>query len=60
MLSNTDYRATSITWGARSGTGIIIPKMQLTPEAAAHYFEIGAFIVVADLPKGSEVGIDGE
>jgi len=34
--------------------------MKLTPEAAEYHYENGAFIVVSDLPEGSQVGIDGE
>jgi A1 cistron-splicing factor AAR2 len=34
--------------------------MQLTPEGAQYYYETGAFLIVSDLPEGSQVGIDGE
>ena len=34
--------------------------MKLTPESAEYHYETGAFIIVSDLPEGSQVGIDGE
>lgn len=34
--------------------------MKLSPEAAQHYFDTGAFVIVSDLPEGTQVGIDGE
>jgi A1 cistron-splicing factor AAR2 len=34
--------------------------MRLTPEGAEYHYETGAFIIVSDLPEGSQVGIDGE
>lgn len=34
--------------------------MRLTPESAEYHYETGAFIIVSDLPEGSQVGIDGE
>ena len=37
-----------------------INKMELTSEYAQRLFETGAFVIISDLPSGSEVGIDGE